>query len=509
MGNEAQINNLEKKRKPMEKVNLSKELAIEHGRMPPNSVEFEKLVIGTMLIDKKAIDLCDKRLGSNIEIFYDPRHQTIYKAILSLKSKDIPMDIMTVIQELHRTGELNNAGGDHYVIDLTMGISSSAHLDYHLMCVWQYYLLRKMINVSSRIIESAYKPDADAMELFASFNNVVSEIEEDIASQQETQSAQSLFQEVINQQKEDLIPGVPCKNRDIQLKMNGWRNGSLVVIGARPAMGKTAFVLDEALGIAKKGNPVAFVSFEMSGIELQERQMANELEISGTKFRDRKLTNIDWQRIHQCTTFENLPLYIIEGKSVGFELNRTIAKLRLLKKEKGIKMVIWDYIQLTEVSGLDKGKNREQIISTISRKLKQLAQELDLPIIALSQLSRSVEQRPGKRPQLSDLRESGAIEQDADVVGFLFRPEYYKIGVWDNDEPGFETDTKGQVEIMVEKFRGGAVFTERMKFRGDFQKFYPIDEDFGTYANPVPFGSLESAFGVNTEKEKQDEDYPF
>ncbi|TDX83955.1 replicative DNA helicase [Epilithonimonas xixisoli] len=487
-----------------------RELSISDGKMPPSAVEFEKIIIGTLLVDLKAYDMVIKRFGKNEDVFYDPRHQQIFKSIKRIKEKDSPIDLMTVIQELKRTEKLSIAGGDNYIIDLSMGVSSSAHLEHHCMVVLEKYLLRKVINISMQMINEAYSETTDMFELFAKLQNAVHDIEEEIASQQETATAQQLFVQVLEQQKEKTIPGVPCKNRDIQMRMNGWRNGSLVVIGARPAMGKTAFVLDEALGIAKKGDPVAFVSFEMSALELQERQMANELEISGNKFRDRNLTDYDWQRISECSTFENLPLYIIEGKSVGFDLYRTMAKLRLLKKEKGLKMIIWDYIQLTEVSGLDKGKNREQIISTISRKMKQLAQELDLPIVALSQLSRSVESRPGKRPMLSDLRESGAIEQDADVVGFLFRPEYYKIEKWDNDPEGAETDTKGQVELMIEKFRGGSVFTERMKFRGDYQKFFPIETDFD-YQNPVPLGNLKDAFGeIKTEnKIEEDDDFKF
>lgn len=489
---------------------VSKTLSIHDGKMPPNAVDFEKLIIGALLIDKKAFDVCMKRIGKNASVFYDPRNVEIYSAITRINDNGNPIDMMTVIQELKRHDKLTAAGGDIFIINLTMGVSSSAHLDYHIMHVWNAYLSRKMINICGKLIEKAYDHSQSTPDVFAELQNHVYEIEEEIAAQQETPTAQTLFQQVIEQQKENLIPGVPCKNRDIQLRMNGWRNGTFNVIGARPAMGKTAFVLDEALGIAKQGNPVAFVSFEMSAVELQERQMANELQISGTKFRDRNLSDADWQKIYQCSTFENLPLYIIEGKTVSFDLNKTIAKLRLLKKEKGLKMIIWDYIQLTEVSGLDKGKNREQIISTISRKMKQLAQELDLPIIALSQLSRSVEQRPGKRPQLADLRESGAIEQDADLVAFLFRPEYYKINVWDNDPEGMETDTKGQVELMVEKFRGGSVFTERMRFRGDYQAFYPIEEEF-EYNNPVPLGSLQNAFDAPVQSPKiiQDDQFPF
>lgn len=484
---------------------------MEDIKMPPNEVDFEKIIIGTLLVDKKAFDIVMKRIGKNEAVFFKQEHREIFSAIHRIHEKDNPIDIITVIQELLRTGKLSQSGGDQYIIGLTMGINSSAHLDYHCTVIWEKYLLRQMISFCANLIQKAYQNSASTPELFTELQAGVYQIEEEIAAQQETPTAQALFQQVIDQQKMKMIPGVDCKNRDIQLRMKGWRNGTLNVIGARPAMGKTAFVLDEALGIAKQGNPVAFVSFEMSAVELQERQMANELEISGTKFRDRNLTDKDWERIYQCSTFENLPLYIIEGKTVNFELNKTIAKLRLLKKEKGLKMIIWDYIQLTEVSGFEKNKNREQIISTISRKMKQLAMELELPIVALSQLSRSVEQRPGKRPQLSDLRESGAIEQDADVVGFLFRPEYYKIDKWDNDPEGSETDTKGQVELMIEKFRGGSVFTERLKFRGDYQRFYPIEQEF-EYKNPIPLGNIQDAFDspmITNNKIIQDEEFPF
>lgn len=486
----------------------NKEIYHIEGKIPPNAIEFESLILSAAMADAKAMDIVTKRLGKNPEVFYDPKHQIIFKSVNKIIEQGVPLNMITVIQELKRIDKLTEIGGDGFVIDLSLLSTSSANIEFNCMVVWEKYLLRKMINICGNIIQDAYKSDVQTPELFTSLQNQIHLIEEDIASQQDTASSQELFTQVIELQKQKLIPGVPCKNRDIQMEMNGWRNGAFIVIGARPAMGKTAFVLDEALGIAKQGNPVAFVSFEMSAVELQERQIANELEISASKFRDRNLNDHDWQRVYGCKTFENLPLYIIEGKSTNFDLYRTIAKLRLLKKEKGLKMIIWDYIQLTEVAGLDKSKNREQIIATISRKMKQLAQELDLPIIALSQLSRAVEQRPGKRPQLSDLRESGSIEQDADVVGFLFRPEYYKIDTWDNDPDGQETATDGQVELMIEKFRGGSPFTQRMKFRGDYQKFFPIDTNFDDgWRNPIPMASVSEAFGNNSEI--QDDEFKF
>ncbi|MGK6342804.1 replicative DNA helicase [Chryseobacterium sp. DT-3] len=484
--------------------------SITDGNIPPNAVDFERLIIGTLLVDKRALDICIKRIGKNENVFYEPKHSLIYKTIQKLNDTEIPIDLLTLIQELKRNENLNSAGGDQYIVDLTMNVSSSAHLEYHIMIIWQAYLRRKMINLCNSIASRAYNNiSISTPDLFAELQGQIHAIEEEIASQQETPNAQSLFQRIIERQKQGTIPGIQCHGSDLNRNMSGWRNGTLNVIGARPAMGKTAFVLDQALHIAKRGEGVAFVSLEMSAEELQERQMANDLEISGNKFRDISLSDYDWQKIFQCTTFENLPLFIIEAKTVKSELSKIKAKLRLLKKEKDIKLIIWDYIQLTEIAGIDINKNREQVISTVARNIKQLAQELDVPIIALSQLSRTCESRPGKRPQMADLRESGAIEQDADVVGFLFRPEYYKISVWDNDPEGQQTSTAGEVELMIEKFRGGSPFTSRMKFRGDYQKYYPLEEDFGSFKNPVPMGNINEAFGKQNGPDLYGNELPF
>ncbi|MDE5530465.1 replicative DNA helicase [Elizabethkingia meningoseptica] len=467
----------------------------ESGLVPPNNVEFEKLVIGTMLIDNRAIDVVRKRLSNKSEAFYDPKHVIIYNAILELLDNDQPVDMMTVILQLKKTEKLLSAGGDEYIIEITLGISSSANLEFHVMVVLEKYIARKLIGVCQNTIIKLQQDSSDTFKDFDFLVDNMNEIEELIASQEDEKSSAELHFELIEQQKQKVIPGVASKFPAIQTKTNGWRNGTFNILAARPGMGKTAFALDDAFAAARRGEPVAFVSLEMGALELHQRMVSNELEIPYDALDKRNLNENQISMMYQTRTFDKLPFYIVDNTS---DMNKIFAKIRLLKKEKGIKLVVIDYLQLIDIS--IKGANREQQISTISRKCKRLARELDIPIIALSQLSRAVEQRPGKRPQNSDLRESGALEQDADTVNFLFRPEYYKIEYWDREWEGqTELPTKGEVEFIRSKFRGGAPFEERLKFRGDYQKFVNIGTDFGAYSNPVPFGDVASAFGTNSD----------
>lgn len=467
----------------------------ESGLVPPNNVEFEKLVIGTMLIDNRAIDVVRKRLSNKSEAFYDPKHVIIYNAILELLDNDQPVDMMTVILQLKKTEKLLSAGGDEYIIEITLGISSSANLEFHVMVVLEKYIARKLIGVCQNTIIKLQQDSSDTFKDFDFLVDNMNEIEELIASQEDEKSSAELHFELIEQQKQKVIPGVASKFPAIQTKTNGWRNGTFNILAARPGMGKTAFALDDAFAAARRGEPVAFVSLEMGALELHQRMVSNELEIPYDALDKRNLNENQISMMYQTRTFDKLPFYIVDNTS---DMNKIFAKIRLLKKEKGIKLVVIDYLQLIDIS--IKGANREQQISTISRKCKRLARELDIPIIALSQLSRAVEQRPGKRPQNSDLRESGALEQDADTVNFLFRPEYYKIDTWDREWEGqTELPTKGEVEFIRSKFRGGAPFEERLKFRGDYQKFVNIGTDFGAYSNPVPFGDAASAFGTNSD----------
>jgi replicative DNA helicase len=494
----------EVKKNSDKEIDYCRELSIADGKMPPNAVEFERLVIGTVLVEKTAIDRVKKRFSGRDEIFFDPKHQVIFKAMLDLQEKEFPIDIMTVIQELKRNEKLSAAGGDHYIIEMTMGISSSAHLDFHLMIILQKFLSRKMIANCAHTIDLLYRESADTFEEIENHITKINEIEEIIVQQKQDATSIELHHSLIEQQKLKIVPGIASKHNGVEKKLRGWRNGDMIVIAGRPAMGKTTFVLDDVFYAAKKGHSVGFFSLEMSAGQLHTKMVSNETEIPGNAFRDMSLNDNDMQKLYETSTFDKLPFHIVENTN---NLNQILAKARLLKKEKDVKIIVIDYLQLIEIND-SKGKNDNSIVSVISRKLKLLALELQIPVIVLSQLSRAVEQRPGKRPQLSDLRDSGAIEQDADVVGFLFRPEYYKIATWDNDPEGEESSTLNQAEFICAKFRNGAPFESRLNFRGDYSKFFDLGTDFEGYVNPVPLGDPSKAFEVIKEK-IEDDDFPY
>ncbi|MCS4303150.1 replicative DNA helicase [Chryseobacterium pennae] len=457
--------------------NFAKELSIADGKMPPNAVDFERLVIGTFLIDKKGLDHSIDLLTS--EVFYDPRHQVIFSTILKLYEGNHPVDLMTIIQELKKEDKLSQAGGDHYIIDLTMGVSSSAHIEYHVRVILEKYILRSLINVSANVIDSSYKESTDVFELLDKAEQSFFEITNGTIKKG-FDTANSLVKQAIDTIKslkdKEGLSGVPSGFRDIDKETGGWQNSDLIIIAARPAMGKTAFLLSMARNIAVGHKiPMALFSLEMASVQLITRMIASETRISSEKLRKGTLDDEEWQRLFSnVSELENAPLYIDETPSLSIFDFR--AKCRRLVMQHGVRVIMVDYLQLMTAGSSGKGVgNREQEISMISRSLKAIAKELNVPVIALSQLSRSVETRPGKRPQLSDLRESGAIEQDADIVSFIFRPEYYKITVWDNDDEGQETSTENQAELIIAKHRNGATADVRLSFLKHFAKFGDIE----------------------------------
>jgi replicative DNA helicase len=474
--------------------NFARELSISDGKMPPNAVDFERLVIGTFLIDKKGLDHSIDLLTP--EVFYDPRHQVIFRTILKLYEGNLPVDIMTIIQDLKKEEKLNLAGGDHYIIELTMGVSSSAHIEYHVRVILEKYILRSLINVSANVIDSSYKESTDVFELLDKAEQSFFEITNGTIKKG-FDTANSLVKQAIETIKslkdKQGLSGVPSGFRDVDKETGGWQNSDLIIIAARPAMGKTAFLLSMARNIAVGHKiPMALFSLEMASVQLITRMIASETRISSEKLRKGTLDDDEWQRLFSnVSELENAPLYIDETPSLSIFDFR--AKCRRLVMQHGVRLIMVDYLQLMTAGGGGKGGgNREQEISMISRSLKAIAKELNVPVIALSQLSRSVETRPGKRPQLSDLRESGAIEQDADIVSFIFRPEYYKITTWDNDEEGAETSTENQAELIIAKHRNGATADVRLSFLKHFAKFGDIeaafDNNFGGGFNPEPSG---------------------
>ncbi|MBN9311873.1 MAG: replicative DNA helicase [Chryseobacterium sp. 39-10] len=480
--------------------NFAQELSISDGKMPPNAVDFEKLVIGTFLIDKKGLDHSIDLLKA--DVFYDPRHQEIFTAILKLFEGNHPIDLMTVIQELKRTDRLGFAGGDHYIIDLTMSVSSSAHIEYHVRVILEKFILRSLINVSANVIDSSYKESTDVFELLDKAEQSFFEITNGTIKKG-FDTANSLVKQAIETIKslrdKEGLSGIPSGFKDIDKETGGWQNSDLIIIAARPAMGKTAFLLSMARNIAVEHKiPLALFSLEMASVQLITRMIASETGISSEKLRKGQMTNDEWQRLfNNVSELENAPLYIDETPSLSvFDFR---AKCRRLVMQHGVKIIMVDYLQLmTANSGKGGAGNREQEIATISRSLKAIAKELNVPVIALSQLSRSVETRPGKRPQLSDLRESGAIEQDADIVSFIFRPEYYKITTWDNDEDGAETSTENQAELIIAKHRNGATADVRMSFYKNIAKFADLDLFGNGYGyQPSNFAQQEEPSGFD------------
>ena len=438
--------------------------SLEKGKIPPQSLELEEAVLGGMLIDKRGVDEVIDILSE--EVFYAPAHQKIYAAIDKLFKDAKAIDILTVREQLLEDGTLKEIGGTDYLIGLTQKVSSSANIQEYARYIKGKYIKRRLIKMSNEVIEDAYNDEVVARNLLDEAEGKLFSISQ--GNTRTSESAHDLVLQAIKKIEElhnrkEEFSGVPSGFTQIDELTAGWQSTDLIIVAARPAMGKTAFTLSMARNIAVDSKiPVAFFSLEMSSIQLITRLISSETGISSDKLRTGKLTEADFERLtHKTQSLLEAPLYIDDTPSLSiFDLR---AKARKMVSQHKVKIIFIDYLQLMTANTSGKGVgNREQEISTISRNLKALAKELDLPIIALSQLSRNVESRLGhKRPQLSDLRESGAIEQDADIVTFLYRPEYYKLDTWDDAEA---TSTANQAEFIVAKHRNGGLDNIRLQF---------------------------------------------
>lgn len=452
-------------------------IALEKGKIPPQVTDFEEAVLGAMMIDKKGIDEVIDILQP--EAFYKEGHKYIFEAIDQLFVGNQPIDLLTVSAQLRKNAKLDMAGGDAYLVSLTQKISSSAHIEFHSRVILQKFIQRSLIRISNEIIEDAYDETTDVFDLLDKAEAKLYEVTQgNIKKSSET--AQSLVAQAKKRIEEistkEGLSGLPTGFHKLDELTSGWQPSDLIIIAARPGMGKTAFVLSMARNIAiEAGAGVAFFSLEMSSVQLITRLISSETGLSSEKLRTGKLEKHEWEQLNvKVKDLERAPLFIDDTPSLSiFDLR---AKARRLASQYGIKLIVIDYLQLMTAGGSQKGGgNREQEISTISRNLKALAKELDIPVIALSQLSRAVETRgTSKRPLLSDLRESGAIEQDADIVSFIYRPEYYKIEEWDDE---FRSPTAGQAEFIVAKHRNGGLDNIRLKFLGMYGKFDNLDED--------------------------------
>lgn len=504
------------------KVDKTTIINLEKGKLPPQVLDLEEAVLGAMMIDKKGVDDVIDILQP--DAFYKDAHKFIFEAIVQLFTETQPIDLLTVSAQLKKNGKLELAGGDFYLIQLTQKIASSAHIEFHSRIILQKFIQRSLIRISSEIIEASYDETTDVFDLLDQAESKLYEVTQgNIKRSSET--AQSLVLQAKKRieeiAKQEGLSGVETGFTNLDKLTSGWQPSDLIIIAARPAMGKTAFVLSMARNMAIDfGHPVALFSLEMASVQLITRLISSETGLSSEKLRTGKLEPHEWEMLStKVKNLEKAPLFIDDTPSLSiFDLR---AKCRRLVSQHGIKIVIVDYLQLMTAGGNAKGGgNREQEISTISRNLKALAKELNVPVIALSQLSRAVETRgSSKRPLLSDLRESGAIEQDADIVSFLYRPEYYKIDEWDDDEA---SPTAGQAEIMIAKHRNGGIENVRLKFLGHLGKFDNLDDFSGSYDdlpskmnhedNPFITKNLPSpneAFGSNLNDDDDDSDVPF
>lgn len=451
------------------------ELNAELGRIPPQAVEIEQAVLGALMVEKGAeITVMDILRP---ESFYVEAHRRIYEVIRKLSSEFLPIDMLTVTDALRKSGDLEMVGGAFYIQSLTSNIGSAAHIEFHARIIAQRYLQRELIRVGSDIQNMAYDPATDVDDLLDFSERQLFEIVSGNIKK-EAADMKSIVNEAIRQieaagQRTDGLSGVPCGFSGLDRITCGWQRSDLVIVAARPSMGKTAFVLSMARNIAVEHKvSVGIFSLEMANVQLVNRLIVSETELPSDKIRTGKLDESEWQTLERkISQLSEAKIYIDD--SPGVSIYEMRAKCRRLKLKYNVEIIIIDYLQLMSGTKETRG-NREQEVATISRGLKAIAKELDVPIIALSQLNRSVETRSGdKRPQLSDLRESGAIEQDADIVLFIHRPEKYGISEYPDGTP-----TKGVAEIIVAKHRNGATGDVLLRFEDRFARFADMDSDY-------------------------------
>ena len=447
-----------------------------YGKIMPQAVPLEEAVLGAIMLDTEGLPKVIEIL--NPESFYLESHQEIYRIMMLLFEKSKPVDLLTVHEELKKAKKLDFIGGVQYLVGLSNKVSSSANIEYHGRIITQKYVQRELIRISTETIKNSYEDSMDIFELLDEAEQNLYEVTDsnlNTGFEALSSLAVSASKEIEEVSKKEGLTGVPTGFEELDKMTSGWQPSDLIIIAARPGMGKTAFTLSLARNAALQGKPVAIFSLEMAKLQLVQRLIAMESEINSRSLRNGSLDDYEWEKMYNAVEkMSEIPIYIDDTPAINiFELR---AKCRRLKQNHGIEMVVIDYLQLMSGTAASKG-NREQEISTISRSLKALAKELNVPVIALSQLSRAVETRGGnKKPQLSDLRESGAIEQDADIVTFIYRPDYYELGD-DFDTP------KDQAEIILSKHRNGSLGSVFLKFIPHFVKF--VDGDQNPFDGPI------------------------
>ena len=484
------------------------------GTIPPQSVELEQAVLGALMLERDAI--IDVQEYVKAETFYLEEHRTIFKAIQALSVEMKAIDLYTVTERLKSQRELQKVGGAAYLAELTQKVASAAHIEFHAKIIAQKYVQRELIRSATEIERRSYDDEVDVTELIGFAEQEIFRVSEGNVKRS-VQAASDILRKALQQIEEASktageYNGVRSGFTDIDAVTLGWQPSDLIIIAARPSMGKTAFVLTMARNMCVElKTPVAFFSLEMSSVQLMNRLIVAETQLSSKDLRTGNLTPAQWTHLEKQTVeLGRSPLFIDDTPALSVYEFRS--KARRLKTQHDIQLIIIDYLQLMTASTPETRGNREQEVSLISRTLKAIAKELNVPIIALSQLSRNVENRGGsKRPQLSDLRESGAIEQDADVVAFIHRPEYYGLTTDENNMP-----TAGMAEIIIAKHRNGEVTDVPLRFIKEQAKFADADssvtaavvsqganygreesyEDFSSSGNMPPMGVAPMGIGM-------------
>jgi len=441
------------------------------GKLPPMALDLEQTVLGSILSESSALMFVADILRP--EMFYKEAHQLIYKAAQEVSVSGDPLDLIVVVQRLRKNGDLEKVGGAYYLTELTDRVVNSVNIEYHSRIIAQKYMQRELIRLSSITINDCYDETKDVFDILSTYETERDNIVNHVSSRKEVSQKQALNEVLADMEKKAAmgvkeVTGVDTGNDQMNSLTGGWQPSDLIILAARPAMGKTAYALKKAINAAKTGKPVAIFSLEMAKEQLIHRILSFETGIALERIKKLNLDDHEWQQLHSKSgILAELPIHWDD--TPGLTLIELSAKAKRLRRLHGIEMIVIDYLQLITVHG----RSRFDAVSDISRGLKILAKELNIPIIALSQLSRAVESRPGnnKRPMLSDLRESGSIEQDADMVCFLYRPEYYGLT---EDEEG--RSTAGMAEVIVAKHRNGSTDTILMNFEGKTTNFTAWDD---------------------------------
>lgn len=470
--------------------NNKKSIPIDE-KVTPQDLEIEEAILGAMMLDKKGLDeVIDILLP---EIFYKPEHKEIFKVIKKLFHDAKPIDLYTISDQLRKERKIEQIGGAYYLILLTKKVISSAHIEIYVRILQQKFILRSLIDISSSIIEKSYNDTIDVFELLSLAESNIFDITKNHIKKNYESSKSLVYQAIERIKNVDLsngLSGVSSGFKHIDAITSGWQKSDFIVIAGRPGMGKTAFMLTMARNIViDSAVPVVIFSLEMSSIQIITRLICTETGISSQKLRKGQLSNHEWELLYKKARYLEEAQFFIDD-TPGLSVFDLRAKCRSLVSKRGVGLIFIDYLQLMTIGSVNKSYNREHEISTISRNLKSIAKELDVPLIALSQLSRAVETRGGaKRPLLSDLRESGAIEQDADIVSFIYRPEYYGFSNWDTEDKSL---CRGEAEIIFAKNRNGVIDNIRLRFISERAKF--IDLEKYTVENYISLGEDELPF---------------